>query len=59
MSEYTLTPTQSERIDRVNVSGTDQPTNEHGEPLCAGLESGQCGRTVDELGATCWQHGDD
>lgn len=35
----------------------EYPTNEEGEYLCVGKESGQCGRTVDEAGGKCWQHG--
>jgi len=34
----------------------DYPTNDEGEPLCVGKEDGQCGRTVDTLGGSCWQH---
>lgn len=37
----------------------DYPTNEEGEPLCTGMDDGQCSRTVDEPGATCWQHPND
>jgi len=32
------------------------PTNDDGEPLCVGKDDGQCSRTVDEPGETCWQH---
>jgi hypothetical protein len=35
---------------------SEYPTNDDGEPLCDGKEDGQCSRTVDELGGSCWQH---
>lgn len=54
---YTLTPTQSERIDIADVT-TQYPSNNDGEPLCTGKEDGQCTRTVDEPGGVCWQHED-
>jgi hypothetical protein len=39
-------------------SSSEYPTNDNGEPLCVGKDSGQCGRTVDEPGGECWQHQD-
>lgn len=35
---------------------TDHPTNEDGEPLCVGMDDGQCSRVVDEPNSVCWQH---
>jgi len=37
----------------------EHPTNDAGDPLCVGKESGQCNRTVGEPGDTCWQHSAD
>lgn len=38
------------------VEADDHPSNDDGEPLCTGKADGQCSRTVDDPGGTCWQH---
>ena len=45
--EYTLDTAHGEQ---------DYPTNDDGEPLCTGMDDGQCSRTVAEPGGTCFQH---
>jgi len=65
----TVSPAVADRLTREYhylsvVDGSDSgvtteaeyPTDDDGNPLCVGKESGQCGRTVDELGGECWQH---
>jgi hypothetical protein len=59
MAEYTLLPTQSERLP-VSDEENQPPSREvdESEPMCAG-KNDECNRTVDEQGDRCWQHAED
>lgn len=50
--------TRVEQSPPSSESEPTYPTNDDGDPLCTGKDDGQCGNTVDELGGTCWHHGD-